>query len=481
MTLEPWPLDLDASRRDPGGSLDARTERIYVNRNLKLSKIGLIGFDLDHTLAEYEGPLVEELAFDCTKGKLVEKWGYPDWVDSIRYDPDYVIRGLVLDKVRGNVLKMDYHNYVSRVYHGRRRLSESQTRRAYRSDRVRVSSPSFVSVDTLFELPEIYLFMSLVEGMETRGRAPQDYTAVYTDVRAAIDESHRDGSIKKVIMENPSVYIRRDPRLPFTLEGLRRGGKKLFLLTNSEEEYTDRVMFHLVPSGPRERGTWKDYFAAIHLEAGKPAYFLRGEGEEENVSGNVVRGGNPRLLEKMTGFSGDRVLYFGDHTYGDILKSKKSLGWRTAFIVSELDREIEVARRMGPDFDRATRLSREIHELERQRDGWAAETEIAPAGSADSPALASPGTGGTEARVRRDSLDARIAALKRRYRVLADRCDRAFNKHWGPLFREGSEASRFGHQIKDFACIYTSRVSNFLNYSPHHYFRSFGSWMPHER
>jgi hypothetical protein len=64
--------------------------------------------------------------------------------------------------------------------------------------------------------------------------------------------------------------------------------------------------------------------------------------------------------------------------------------------------------------------------------------------------------------------------------ALGTRLASEYNPHWGPIFREKSETSRFGHQVKDFACIYTSRVSNFLNYPLDHYFQSPGSFMPHE-
>jgi len=35
--------------------------------------------------------------------------------------------------------------------------------------------------------------------------------------------------------------------------------------------------------------------------------------------------------------------------------------------------------------------------------------------------------------------------------------------------------------VEQFACIYTSRVSNFLHYSPMQYFRSPRDLMPHEQ
>jgi hypothetical protein len=55
------------------------------------------------------------------------------------------------------------------------------------------------------------------------------------------------------------------------------------------------------------------------------------------------------------------------------------------------------------------------------------------------------------------------------------------NAAWGLLFKEGNENSRFAQQVEQYACIYTSRVSNLHFYSPMQYFRSFRDAMPHER
>ena len=43
--------------------------------------------------------------------------------------------------------------------------------------------------------------------------------------------------------------------------------------------------------------------------------------------------------------SGAQVLYVGDHIYGDILRSKKTLGWRTMLVVPELAHEMECLER----------------------------------------------------------------------------------------------------------------------------------------
>ncbi len=66
-------------------------------------------------------------------------------------------------------------------------------------------------------------------------------------------------------------------------------------------------------------------------------------------------------------------------------------------------------------------------------------------------------------------------------RELQRAVEEGFNPYWGLTFKEGNENSRFGEQIEDYACVYTSRVSNFVFYSPMQYFRSLRAAMPHER
>jgi hypothetical protein len=70
--------------------------------------------------------------------------------------------------------------------------------------------------------------------------------------------------------------------------------------------------------------------------------------------------------------------------------------------------------------------------------------------------------------------------VKRMTAELGDSIHGSYNVRWGPLFREGQEMSRFAHQVKDFACIYMTRVSNLLFYDMNHYFRSAAERMPHE-
>jgi HAD superfamily 5'-nucleotidase-like hydrolase len=468
--------------------------RVYVNRNLRLASIGAIGFDLDHTLAYYDPIPIERLAFRLTQQKLVEKRGYPSRILDIEYDPEFVIRGLVIDRRRGNILKMDYHSYVSKAFHGRQLLLSDDRKRVYRRQRVRLSYDSFVSVDTFFHLPEVYLYVALVDDAEKNGGKKRkigraENHKLYADVREMIDEAHADRSIKSEIMARPGEFLRDDLHVAATLDEFRRAGKKLFLLTNSEMYYTDALLTHLFRHG-NGHSNWREYFDLIIVQSRKPAFFLNRNGTDIAAQPIVdpgasngpptFSGGDAQFLEKMLGFRGDQIVYFGDHTYGDILRSKKNLGWRTAMIVPELDDEIETTLRIDGDLKRLralalrretlvyrkTALQRELRarlvtgQRERPADGFTPETETMEKRFMD-------------AESELQKLDAEMA-------VLEVRCDTAYNPHWGPLFREGNEMSRFAHQVRDFACLYTSRVSNFLNYPMDHYFQSPGSFMPHE-
>lgn len=502
MTVAKNPLQAPAPPHEPSARAlryrehrIPRRHRVFVNRNLRLTKIRAIGFDLDHTLAHYDPGPVEELAFDLTKRKLVEERGYPPEILDLKYDPQFVIRGLVVDKKRGNCLKMDYFNYVTRGAHGLSPLRSEERRRAYRSSRIRVGHENYASVDTLFHLPEVYLYLSVVELLERRKGVPlPDYTQLYEDVRRMIDEAHADGSLKSVITSNLENYIRVDQELRTALEEFRRAGKKLFLLTNSDWRYTDALMRFILERGRGAPGHWSEIFDFIVVEAQKPTFYANSdppapvpEAQSLGLRTPAVRGGTAAYLERTLGAAGEHVLYFGDHAYGDILQSKKMMAWRTAMLVPELEREIAVTQEHAKDFDRLGRLSGERHHLEIDKAAIGREfrrmTLMMQENGEDGPDP-----------VRRQELAARLQAIPSEIAAIDQRAvelqgeiegvrariDRAYNLHWGSLFREGNESSRFGHQLKDFACLYTARVSNFLHYPWNYYFQSPVTYMPHD-
>src|SRR5690606_8228560 len=169
----------------------------------------------------------------------------------VQPDPEFATRGLVVDKLRGNLLKMDRHGYVGRVYHGRTMLDRPQRKAIYRSQRVGRERTRFSYVDTLFSLPEVTLYAAVVDLIDQHPAAwgpggPPDYATAWNAVRDAIDAAHQDDTIKSWIKADVGAYFDKDPDLAPTLHKLRSAGKKLFVLTNSLYPYTQAVMSYLL-------------------------------------------------------------------------------------------------------------------------------------------------------------------------------------------------------------------------------------------
>jgi hypothetical protein len=154
-------------------------------------------------------------------------------------------------------------------------------------------------------------------------------------------------------------------------------------------------------------------------------------------------------------------------------------------LVPELDREIQVTQDHAKDFDRLSKLSSERHHLEIDKAAVGREfrrlTHVLSDGEPNDHAKRE------EIAKRIEEIPDQIAEMEKRSLELAGeveslqvKIDRAYNSRWGSLFREGNESSRFGHQLKDFACVYTSRVSNFLHYPWNYYYQSPVGYMPHD-
>jgi HAD superfamily 5'-nucleotidase-like hydrolase len=478
----------------------ARKNRVFCNRNLRMDSIEMIGFDMDYTLALYHQDKLETLSIELTLNKLIDKHGYPDDIRHLHYDPRWAIRGLMVDRQLGNVFKMDRHAYVGRCYHGFRELGHDQRRTTYRNEKINLSSDRFEWIDTLFGLPEAVMYTTMVDWAD-RQTGTVDYDKLFGDIRAAIDEAHRDDTLKTVIKAGLPAYIVKDPLLGETLHKFRSSGKKLFLLTNSLWDYTNAVMCYLLDGKRKAYPSWRNYFDIVIVGGAKPGFFnemrpfvqidpqtgalVASNGEIKHLSRDrVYQGGNVVAFEKMTGIRGEQVLYIGDHIYGDILRLRKQHMWRTAMVLQELEREISVSERLEAQIEDLDLLDRRHRNLESEIDYQTLRLKkIQRLLDDDTASRELRGRLEEERKLARGSVDAlrdRAQLMDAEVDSLESRIDRAYNPHWGSCLREGNENSRFGEQVNDYADLYTSRVSNFGPYSPLRYFRAPRRPMPHE-
>lgn len=469
--------------------------QIFVNRNTRLSEIEVVGFDMDYTLGTYRLRRIEELSFAMTLERLIRVAGYPEELAGLTYDHSFVMRGLVVDKPFGNLFKTDRFNHVGRCYHGRTPLDPDTWRKLYRDTKFRVAAPRFAWIDTLFALPEAALYAQIIEVLESgpSSVSPIDYAQLYEDIRHYIDEVHRDGSLKAEIRSRIDDFVAPDPELGPALHKLRSSGKKLFLLTNSLFDYTDVVMSVVLDGRLHEYPSWRNYFDVVVVGAQKPNFFserspffevgddgvLLAQAAESLERGRVYQGGNLVDFERLLGIGGDAILYVGDHIYGDILRSKKSSLWRTCMVVEELESELTYTEHHAQEIDLLA--SREV--LRARLDDELNQRKLL-LNLLDKRIAKGDLTAEAERREQKHELEQlRKAAreLNTEIELLAERVEHGYNRYWGLLFKEGNENSRFGEQVEAYACLYTSRVSNFLFYSPMQYFRSPRAAMAHER
>ena len=493
---------------DSGLETEAPFERrIFTNRDLNFESVSIIGFDMDYTLAIYRQNEIEAMSISTTTDKLLAR-GYPEALRAMPMDPHFAIRGLTVDRQLGNVIKMDHHGYVGRAYHGLRKLERPERKAIYRDQRLGKERERFAAVDTLFALPEVTLFAAVVDLIDRApesfrtGAQPPSYAEAWLDVRECIDLAHRDGSIKDHVRDDPGRFIEKDPDLARTLHQLRSAGKKLFVLTNSLFDYTEVVMRYLLDDALESYPDWTAYFDWVVVGAAKPGFFVEnapfqeidrsgaavGGGKSQVQRGKIYQGGNQLGLQESLGGFPDEVLYVGDHIYGDIVRSKKSSGWRTALIVQELQHELCVRR----DWELTLREISSLHGLRsRLAEEIGAHRYLARTLSRlDAEELVGTGVSHTEAarvlEATRTDLRRRLDWLRTYEQETRDTLERrgkdvdaAFNPYWGSSFAERHDTSRFGAQVESFACIYTSRVSNFLFASPAKYFISPHGSLPH--
>ncbi|MEZ4225294.1 MAG: HAD-IG family 5'-nucleotidase [Polyangiaceae bacterium] len=465
-----------------------RADRVFVNRNLRMSSIEWVGFDMDYTLAIYRQDAMDALSVELTVERLIRR-GYPRYLRRLAYDTRFPIRGLLIDKRFGHVLKMDRHKVVLKGYHGQQRLSREQLLELYHHKRIRPHTPRYHWIDTLFALSEVTAFAAIVAALE-HNKEQVDYGKLFGDVRAAIDEAHRDGSVYAQVTADLARFVDRDAALARTLHKLRSAGKRLFLLTNSPWGYSDQMLRFLLGDAMPEYPSWQNYFDIVVCSAQKPAWFHNGRPFMERDDsvlrqvktlerGRLYEGGNLRDFERLTGVLGSSVLYVGDHIYGDILRSKKESSWRTLFILQELDAEL---RAQDACLTEMTRV-RELYEI---RDKLEDELRFYQARFKDL-SRQSNGAGALDVgadRVRVKKAIERIRSEMRRadheHAGLIERVDDAFHPYWGSLLKEEHEMSSFGLQVNLYADIYARRVSCLGSYSPTQFFRSPHDLMPHE-
>jgi len=317
------------------------------------------------------------------------------------------------------------------------------------------SSSTFHHFVDLFCLPEICLLACTFQYFLDKGI---DFTPeyVFQDVREAVNSIHRSQLLHKHIVQSiddyllpikdqcsstsSSIYIKE------FLARLKQHNKNVFLITNSPFWFVNFGMQSLCGSD------WMDLFDLVICNARKPYFFTSKskpfrqynlktnskmfERVKSFRKGEVYYEGNLHEMLQLTGWVSNGVLYFGDHIYGDLAEPSLKFGWRTGAIITEIEQEIEI-----------------INNLKFQRNlTWLYLLEKLI----------------EKAMFVRKEDEASMKQLRGEWLKERDMVKKvakeSFNPYFGSVFRANINPTFFSRRLSRYADIYTSNVTNLLNY-----------------
>ncbi len=452
---------------------------LYVNRTLNLKKIKYIGLDMDHTLIKYHSEQFEELAYEQMKIKLVQKHKYPEDVLNLKFEFKRAIRGLVIDKNRGNLLKVSRYGAVREGYHGLQKIDYKKMKTQFGTLFIDLNNSDFDTIDTTFSISHACLFSQLVELKETKFKEEiPEFSQMAEDLHDVLDLSHRDGSIKNVVIQNLDKYVFKRQELMNNIMKYMKHGKEFFLVTNSDFEYTNTLLTYAIDEFLPKGQKWTDIFRWVITLANKPRFFYDQlpilkvnpkSGLLQNHSGElkpgIYQGGSSNHLSNHWDVTGDEILYVGDHIYGDILRLKKDCEWRTALIVEELEYEVEQNKLGLPVSKKIQSLMRKKIAIEQVLNDYIAEAIEKNIPVDEDKKM--------DFKNKIDQVDKDILPLLNEQRNL-------HNPYWGEIMRVGIEESQFANQVERFADVYMTDLNDLMMQSPRTYLRSIRRQLPHD-
>ena len=355
------------------------------------------------------------------------------------------------------------------VYRGHEQLTDEQVFDLYKKrylpsyyvDQSKKNT-SMVQLADTFSKPQMCLLSDIVQWFISNG-VEYEPQSLYTDVNIALSRAHP--IFHTVAANDPSKVLNNSNSLELAqlLENLRQNNKQVFVVTNSPFKIVDKGMSYMLGKG------WQNYFDVVIIQAKKPDFFahknssvfreyspnsdrLKWKRVQTLEPGTIYAGGTIFELQRLTGWTGERVLYFGDHVYADLADLSLNHGWRTGAVIHDIEEEIS---KMNDDkfkwtLNWSTNLSNLIDSCQNS----------AHSGNPES-----------------------IAILHEWVDELA-KCRRELKAHinpkFGSVFRCRRNPSFFSKRLFTYSDIYTSKLTNLNRYSLKHTFYPRRGALPHE-
>ncbi len=118
---------------------------------------------MDYTLVGYHTKELEKLTYKLVIDTLIKDKNYPEEIKKLKFNFNRSIVGIVIDKRKGNLLKLSRYNKVKMSSHGLREIGYQEQNKLYQEMAIDTETSDFQSLDTSFSISNGVLYAQLVQ------------------------------------------------------------------------------------------------------------------------------------------------------------------------------------------------------------------------------------------------------------------------------------------------------------------------------
>ncbi|KAL3289719.1 hypothetical protein HHI36_023119 [Cryptolaemus montrouzieri] len=312
-----------------------------------------IGFDLDNTLARYKATAMVEMEYEIITQFLIKN-GFPKKHLLKPLDFDFLLKGLILDIEKGNILKVATDGKILSARHGTRMLSKGEINNYYpnyhwdlidlfiRDPQETWNGPNSEIIRALLDNYDIIIslvYARLVDSIdEENSEISPSYSACFKEIHKCFADMFTIEHFRldkgeyyaKIKAEPNKYYYKCTEALIQWLKMLKKKNKLIFLITGSYIDFASLTASNTL--GPK----WKDYFDIIITYAKKPGFFTQNRdfiglddtkmtgpiSYDKLQLGGIYCQGNwadlQKFLSKYSTKSNPKFLYMGDNIIQDV-------------------------------------------------------------------------------------------------------------------------------------------------------------------